>query len=165
MNIRRLEVSDAPLLHALRVAVDAESPGPLGPAAQRQRAVRLQQITLELAAQQGATFGAFLQDKLVGAASIAPTPSVPNWFGLFGVAVTSEFRGQKISRALVCECLAHAASSGAEGVTLVVSVPNPAAKSLYESLGFEVWNTSERAYVYEGTQYDELSMRRFLKRA
>jgi len=66
---------------------------------------------------------------------------------------------------LVTECLAYAGSKNAEGVTLDVNVPNPVAKALYDVLGFEVWNISERAYSYEGIQYDQLSMRKRLGEA
>jgi ribosomal protein S18 acetylase RimI-like enzyme len=163
MLVRRLQLSDAALVHTFRVGNDADSPGTLGCLRQREQALSLEQIALELSNQQFATYGAFIDSRLVGTASIAPIPFVPSWFGIFAVGVMPEFRGHKISRILVDRCLVFASSENAEGVTLIVNVPNPAAKSLYESFGFEVWNTAESAYVYEGIQYDELSMRKFIK--
>jgi ribosomal protein S18 acetylase RimI-like enzyme len=68
-----------------------------------------------------------MDDRLVGAASIAPTLLLPNWFSLFAVAVSGEFRRCGLSRPLVTECLAYAGSKNAEGVTLDVNVPNPVA--------------------------------------
>jgi ribosomal protein S18 acetylase RimI-like enzyme len=163
MLVRHLKIADAQLLETLRLAIDGDSPGTLGHPWQRKQTLLPEQIKLELSNQKFKTYGAFIQDRLVGAASIAPTLTVPNWFGLFAVGVIPEFRGRKISRILIELCLKHAVDSEAEGVVLEVNVPNPAAKSLYDSLGFEIWNTVENAYVFEGTQYSELSMRKFLK--
>lgn len=162
MIIRRVHVAEASLLHALRLEVDGKSSGPLGHPLQRQLATQEGEIKQQLADLGSFTVGAFMDDRLVGAASIAPTLSLPNWFGLFAVAVSGEFRGCRLGRPLVTGCLAYAGSKNAEGVTLEVNVPNPVAKALYDSLGFEVWNISERAYSYEGIQYDQLSMRKRL---
>ncbi len=153
------------MLHALRLEVDGSSSGPLGHPSQRQLATQEAEINRQLADLESFTVAAFMGDRLVGAASIAPTLLLPNWFSLFAVAVSSEFRGCGLSRPLVTECLAYAGSKNAEGVTLDVNVPNPVAKALYDVLGFEVWNISERAYSYEGIQYDQLSMRKRLGEA
>jgi ribosomal protein S18 acetylase RimI-like enzyme len=163
MLARRLKIAEAPLLQALRLVIDTDSPETMGYPWQRKQALLPEQITLELTNQKFAAYGAFIEDRLVGAACIGPTPDVPNWFGLFAVGVIPEFRGRKISRSLVDLCLAHATDSEAEGVILIVNVPNPAAKSLYDSLGFEIWNTPECTYIYEGIQYNQLIMRKFLK--
>jgi ribosomal protein S18 acetylase RimI-like enzyme len=163
MLVRKLKITDAPLLEALRLAIDADSPGTLGHPWQRKQALLPEQITLELTNQKFRVYGAFIKDRLIGTAAIAPTQTAPNWLGLFAVGVIPEFRGRKISRTLIELCLKHAVDSEAEGVVLEVNVPNPAAKSLYDSLGFEIWNANENAYVFEGTQYSELSMRKLLK--
>jgi ribosomal protein S18 acetylase RimI-like enzyme len=163
MLVRNLKIADAPLLEALRLAIDADSPGTLGHPRQRKQSILPEQITLELTNQRFRVYGAFIQDRLVGTAAIAPTPTVPNWLGLFAVGVIPEFRGRKISRILIDFCLTYAMDSEADGIILEVNVPNPAAKSLYDSLGFEIWHTVENAYVFKGIQYSELSMRKFLK--
>jgi ribosomal protein S18 acetylase RimI-like enzyme len=165
MLVRRLKLEDAPFLEKLRLAIDADSPETLGYPLQRKQVLLPEQITLELTNQKFAVYGAFVEGRLIGAASIGPVPTVHNWFGLFAVGVIPEFRGRKISRILVDLCLTHATDTEAEGVILEVNVPNPVAKSLYDSLGFEIWNIAECAYIYEGIQYDQLSMRKLLKNA
>jgi ribosomal protein S18 acetylase RimI-like enzyme len=143
----------------LRLEVDNCS---IGSPPERQQSVRVEYIDQELRRPLSASFGVFLQDTLVGTSFTAPTPDVPGWYALFSVAVRPNFRGKKLSRGLLQQCVEHAQSAGASGITLVVNVPNPEAKALYDSFGFEVWNTLEHAYVCQDVRYSQLTMRKFL---
>jgi ribosomal protein S18 acetylase RimI-like enzyme len=160
--IRRLIEQDAPQVSSVRSFVGKESPGPFG---YRQQNCDLWQVRQEFARSGYAAFGAFSSEHLVGVASIAITPAVPNWFGLFGVAVLPEHRGKGLSRKLVTECISYASAAGAEGITLDVYTPNPVAKALYDSLGFEVWGDCPIAYRHDGVPYTEVAMRMFLNRS
>jgi ribosomal protein S18 acetylase RimI-like enzyme len=72
---------------------------------------------------------------------------------VFGVYVAAEHRGKSIARQVMTELLRHArALPGLEQVGLSVAETQPAAKKLYESLGFQVWGREPRA-VKVGDKY------------
>jgi len=115
------------------------------------------------------TFGAFVDEMLVGAASLsrmpesAFDPDASDWYALSFVVVHPNARSRGVGRALVQQCLSRAIQLCATGVLLELNVPNPAARSLYESLGFEAWNVLEAAYQHDGQQFDQVSMRKRLR--
>ena len=141
MLIQRLRTIDAAQVLALRRAVEQANPGPLGTAKERALATNVEEVDRLLSRQDGATFGVFAEGVLVGAAYVAPASLSSTWFAVSAVTVHPDCRGRGIGRALVEACIAHAAAAAAEGVTLDVNFPNPAAKALYGRLGFEVWAT------------------------
>jgi ribosomal protein S18 acetylase RimI-like enzyme len=165
MLVRRLELKDAVDLQRLRSSVDLD--GTLGRPAERQRALTLENIESQLCAP-FVTLGAYSQEYLAGSASLSRMPECPfdaeatEWFGLSSIIVNPDFRGKGIGRTLVNECLSIVEQQGAKGVLLVVNLPNPAAKALYDSLGFETWNIYEGAYMHNGLRFDEVSMRKRL---
>jgi len=114
------------------------------------------------------TYGIFVDEQLVGSASMSRMPESPldpdlqNWFGLSAVIVHPDFRGLGLGRALVCKCLDRAEQQGGKGMLLEVNVPN-VAKALYDSLGFEAWNVYECSYQHNGVRVDTVSMRKWLR--
>ena len=165
MLLRRLERKNAVALQKLRSQADLDET--LGRPMERQRALTLEHIESQLCAP-FETLGAYSQNNLAGSASLSRMPECPfdadatEWFGLSSIIVHPDFRGKGIGRALVNECLSLIGQHGAKGVLLVVNLPNPAAKALYDSLGFEVWNTYEGAYLHNGQRFNEVSMRKRL---
>lgn len=91
-------------------------------------------------------------------------PDASNWYVLSFILVHPNLRSRGVGRALVQECLSRAIDLIAEGVLLELFVPNHAAKSLYESFGFETWSEITRAYQYKGTQFYQASMRKVFRR-
>ena len=168
MLIRRLALEDAVALQRLRSLADLD--GTLGRPAERQRALTLEQIERQLCAP-FETLGAFHLETMAGSASVSRMPECPfdeeatEWFGLSAVIVHPDFRGRGIGRALVNECLSLIVQQGAKGVLLEVNIPNPAAKSLCDSLGFETWNVYEGSFHHNGQRFDQVSMRRRLSGA
>ena len=168
MLIRQLSIQSASALQALRAAADVE--GTLGRPRERELALTLQHIESQLSAP-FETIGAFEGEELVGDASLSRMPMNPfdqeatEWFGVSSVIVHPDFRGQGIGRKLLEECLLRARQYNAKGMLLEVNVPNPAAKSLYDSLGFEVWNVFEGAFNHNGQRFDQISMRKLLSGA
>lgn len=164
MLIRQLGQDCIAEVLALRAIVDGE--GTLGRPGERKRALTAEFLEDQILPP-SETFGSFLDGTLVGTAAVRRMPECPwdadatSWFGIAAVLVYPDFRKRGIGRALVNECLARATQLGAKGVLLEVNVPNPA-RALYESLGFEVWNVFEGAYVHEGQSFDQLSMRKRL---
>lgn len=166
MLIRRLNLKNVIALQGLRALADAD--GTLGRPAERKLALTTEHIEQQLQSP-FETFGAFVDEMLVGSASLsrmpesAFDPDASDWYALSFVVVHPNARSQGIGRALVQECLSRAMQLSAAGVLLELNVPNPAAKSLYESLGFEAWNVFEAAYKHNGQQFDQVSMRKKLR--
>lgn len=166
MLIRLLNVKDVVALQQLRAVADAD--GTLGRPAERKLALTPEHIEQQLQSP-FETFGAFFDEMLVGAASLSRMPEsafdadASDWYALSFVVIHPSARSKGIGRALVQHCLSRAMQLCASGVLLEVNVPNPAAKSLYESLGFEAWNVFEAAYQHDGQQFDQVSMRKKLR--
>jgi len=165
MQIRQLNLEDAPALQSLRRIADVD--GTLGRPVERQRALTLECIEQQLRPP-FETLGYFIGEDMVGSASLSRMPECPidpeatDWFGLSSVIVHPDFRGRGIGRALLDECISRASKHGAKGMLLVVNVPNPGAVALYESFRFETWSTYEGAYEHNGQRIDQLSMRKWL---
>ena len=168
MLIRRLALEDAVALQSLRGLVDLN--GALGRPAERQLALTIEHIRGQLIASIE-TIGGFIERSLVGSASLSRMPECifdaesTEWFGLSAIIVHPNFRGRGVGRALLNECLSRAAQHKAKGMLLELYVPNPAAKALYESLGFEAWNVFEGDFHYNNQRYDKVSMRKRLSGA
>jgi ribosomal protein S18 acetylase RimI-like enzyme len=163
IDIRPLNRHDMLSIQSLRTAASMD--GTLGDQRERERGLTLEQIEQQLQ-MPFVTFGAFIDARLSGVASISLMPDNPldpdgqNWYALSGVLVADQQRGQGIGRKLVEKSLSYAIEHGADGILLEVNVPNLAAKFLYESLGFEVWNVLENAYKYKDVSFNQVSMRK-----
>lgn len=105
------------------------------------------------------TFGAFLDGRLVGVASLARDEvheKMRHRVTIVGVFVTPPARGRGLARALLQACIAHARTM--EDVTMVdlsVGHTQPGARRLYESLGFVFWGREPRALRVAGEYIDE----------
>lgn len=81
---------------------------------------------------------------LIAMAGIARSTRIkhPHLANIWGVYTTPTFRRRGLSRAILTACIDHArAWPGVERISLSVSDRTPAARSLYESLGFITWGT------------------------
>ncbi|MFZ1916341.1 MAG: GNAT family N-acetyltransferase [Terriglobales bacterium] len=99
--------------------------------------------------------GAFVNGKLAGIAGFyRQTGEKTRHKGhVFGVYVAAEHRGKSIARQAMAELLRQTKRlPGLEQVDLSVAGTQPAAKKLYESLGFQVWGREPRA-VKVGSKY------------
>ena len=160
MLVRLLSSDCAVALRHLRSLVDAE--GTLGTPVERERALRPESIEAQLR-HPYETYGAFVGEVLVGAASLSQMPDCPidpdreDWYALSDVFVHPSFRGHGIGTALVKACICSAQKNGANGMLLIVNVPNPA-KALYEALGF-VAGEVVGAYEHARQRRDQVQMR------
>lgn len=100
------------------------------------------------------------QGKLIGMTGIARGRSQKTkhsaW--IWGVYVTSEWRGVRIAGELINSCLAWAIARSVVIVKLGVSATNQPAIRCYERCGFATYGAEPRAIFYEGTYHDELLM-------
>lgn len=78
---------------------------------------------------------------------------------LWGVYVAPEARGAGLGRAVTEAAIGLARGwAGEEWVQLGVSAEAPAARALYERLGFRVWGREPEAMVIDGRRIDELHL-------
>lgn len=80
---------------------------------------------------------------------------------LQGLGVDPDERRNGIGRALVLAALDLARSRGARKVCLRVLSTNPAARALYQSLGFTVEGVLVREFLLDGQYVDDILMARF----
>lgn len=160
--IRLLNAEHSSVLLGLRNSANLDVT--LGSIAERLRTQTPEQIAIELCPPYQ-TVGAFIGENLLGSASLSRMLRSPfdsdatQWFAISGVIVHPTFRKKGIGNKLLQYCLFQAREQHAKGLLLEVNVPNPSAKKLYESFGFENWNTHENAYIHDGQKFDRISMR------
>ena len=117
------------------------------------------------------TYGARAGTTLIGAATMSPIEGDTSdaddgpWIGLSSVIVAAPYRGQGVGRALVQACIDRATERGFVGMLLEVNEPNPAARHLYDTLGFTVWSGPSLLYEIDGTEFYRVSMKKMLQGA
>jgi len=79
-----------------------------------------------------------------------------------GLAITKEFRGLGVGKALIKEMLSYAEKKGVEKVWLSVFSTNNAAIRLYQKFGFVVEGVRKKQFKINNTYVDELLMAKFL---
>lgn len=106
-------------------------------------------------------FAAFDGERLVGVTGALVEPKVKRRHALYvwGVYVAPTHRRRGIARRLLADVLSMArALPDVRQIDLGVSAEAPAARALYESLGFEAWGREPSALLVDGKLYDELHM-------
>jgi RimJ/RimL family protein N-acetyltransferase len=161
-SIRRLTSTDAALYRhirlealranpeALRSAVEAEEPQPLGWFADRLEA--------------STVLGLFRDAQLVGVAGFAIQQGYKRAHKalLWGMYVRPSARKTGAGRRLV-EAVVELARQSAELIQLTVVQDNAAARRLYASLGFVEFGLEKNALKYNGRYYDEVLMAKDLR--
>jgi ribosomal protein S18 acetylase RimI-like enzyme len=161
MDIRRLTSSDAASYRQLRLEALQREPHAFTESAAEHESMTLEAIESRLgsgSSDDNFVLGAFIDRQLIGMAGFfrRQGEKIRHRGEIWGVYVAAECRGKGIGRALLGELIGLLESQpGIEQVALGVSSQNPAARSLYESLGFEVYGCEKRALKIGGTYVDE----------
>ncbi|MEY2931854.1 MAG: hypothetical protein RL033_2603 [Pseudomonadota bacterium] len=155
--VRRLEPDDAPAYVELRAQMLAQEPLAFLASPGDDRASLVEFVRERVANAESAIFGAWAP-RLVGAVGIYrhAGPKIAHKIGVWGTFVLPELRGQGLGRALMQHAIAHARSlPDVLQIALSVSDTQPAARRLYESLGFRVWGSEPLALRHEGRAVTE----------
>jgi RimJ/RimL family protein N-acetyltransferase len=159
LNVRFLTPADADAYWHLRLEALEREPRAFGTSAEEHRGTTMADAATRLGGSDTWVVGVFAEGRLRGMAGLAREArrKTRHKAGVWGVYLAPELRGRGIGRQLLNALIAHARTlSGVERLTLAVTVGQPAAQSLYRTVGFVPWGT-ERAALKVGDEYlDEI---------
>jgi ribosomal protein S18 acetylase RimI-like enzyme len=157
MFIRRVTEDEAEALWALRIRAVSEHPRHFGSSAEEDAALPIDEVRRRIAA--APILGAFDDSgSIVAMAGIyLDSRQKQRHRGhVWGVYVAPEVRGRGVGRRLMLAIIdAARALRAVELLQLTVSTPAIEALALYESLGFRIYGTEERALKIDGEYVDE----------
>ncbi len=159
MEIRRLTDLDAESYQQLRHEALKREPHAFTESVAEHQAMTLETIRNRLVSvEDNFVLGAFIDRQLIGTAGFFRRrgEKIRHRGGIWGVYVSEECRRKGVGRALLAELIGLVRLlPGIEQVALAVSRQNAGAKSLYESLGFEVYGCERRALKIGSEYVDE----------
>jgi len=158
VDIRRLDVSDAPAFVKLRAEALEEEPLSFGASPSDDVGLKLDSVRTFLSDREGqAVFGQVDGPDLRGTVGLFRFGKVKvrHKAGIWGMYVQPELRNQGIGRALLLAAVDHATQWGVEQLHLSVTEASPAARHLYEAAGFRAWGRDSRSLCWNGQFVDE----------
>jgi RimJ/RimL family protein N-acetyltransferase len=162
-TIRMLGPDDATAYRAVRRRALIEHPEAFSGTLQEFEQRTLEEIAIMLATPtpQRCTFGAFVEQQMVGLAAYGrpDNDKLRHRAGLYQMYVAPECRGMGLGRQLVDAVIEHAArQDGLEELYLNVTVGNVRAELLYRRCGFEPKFVDSHHMKIDDTYYDVLWM-------
>ena len=159
MNIRLLTETDAAAFQSIRLRSLQEHPEAFGASWEEEQSRSMEEVAAQLRNNPPNiyTFGAFVDDELVGIVSLHRfvRPKVRHKAMLGGTYVVPEARGNKIGGALLGATIAHARTmNGVQDISLAVTVGNNSARNLYMAAGFVPWGIQPRYINVNGQFFD-----------
>ncbi|WP_394121712.1 GNAT family N-acetyltransferase [Planococcus donghaensis] len=165
MEIRKLNVTDAPAYYDLRIEALRDSPDSF--ATRLEDAIRrpVEKTAENLALDNAVTYGAFTDGALCGNVTLVRnrTPKLDHRASVVAVYVTPGQRGNGIAWRLMQELLRFAENwEGLERLDLMVASENQPAIALYEGLGFEKYGIEIKSMKTSEKYIDENLMVKFI---
>ncbi|HEV2148803.1 MAG TPA: GNAT family N-acetyltransferase [Longimicrobiaceae bacterium] len=156
-QIRVLDAGDAPVYVELRLRALREHPEAFATSYEEERARSLAEAARKVApGPEHVTLGAFDGDRLVGMATLVRPgkAKMRHRASIAAMYVAPEAQGRGLGRALLDRALAVAGEWGVSEVSLMVTVGNDAARSLYAGAGFVPYGVEPRSLCVEGRFHD-----------
>jgi ribosomal protein S18 acetylase RimI-like enzyme len=161
MQIRRLQLTDAPLYRAFRLRGLREHPDAFTSSFEEENARPLADTEARLAAAGSEKlWGAFIDGELAGMVGLSHETRIKNRHKacLVGMYVAGEFSGRGLGRALVDAVLKDARACGVELLVLTVTDSNRAACALYTRAGFSAFGIEPDAIRVDGVSFGKQHM-------
>ena len=166
LQIRRLEVSDAPVYRAFRLRVLHEYAEAFTSSFEEESIKLLLDTEKRLrAVETSKLWGVFASGQLAGMVGLNLEMSLKNRHKglLVSMYVAPEYAGRGLGCLLVDAVLHDVVACGLEGVLLTVTDSNQAAIALYQKCGFTVFGTEPDAIRVNGASFGKIHMYRSLK--
>jgi len=153
MNIRLLNETDAAGFQTVRLRFLREHPEAFGASWEEERRRSTEDVAAQLRDNLPNifTFGAFVENNLIGIVSLQHfvRPKVRHRAIVGGMYVVLEARGQGVGEALLDAVIKQARSlDSVQDVSLVVTVGNSSARTLYIAAGFVAWASSRATSMW-----------------
>ena len=160
--IRQSNMADASNFRELRLEALLDSPTAFSMDYQRAHNYpsKYWEDTLAMDDHESAIFFAECGQRLIGMTGIARgrSPKTCHGADIWGVYVTSQWRGLHIAEELIRSCWEWAKAREIVILRLAVVATNQSAVRCYERCGFVSYGREPRSLFYEGTYYDEYLM-------
>ena len=160
MLVRKLTEEDAEALWKLRLRALTDNPEAFAATYEETLASGRERLVAGLRQEEAFYIGAFERD-LIGMVFFRRDEGRKNRHKgrILSMYVQPESRGQGVGRALLQEAIAQAKQLvGVEQLHLFVVTTNTAARSLYRSMGFEVYGIIQKALKLDEQYWDEEMM-------
>lgn len=160
MNVRQLQIEDADAYRALRAEGLRLEPKSFLSSPGDDRFEAPGAAEESIAGPHSAIFGSFESVRLVSSVGVLQNtrPKIAHMAEIVGVYTTPDARGKGHSRACMTAAIIWARARHVRAIRLGVSVDTPAARALYESLGFVAWGTEPESMLVDGVYHDEIYM-------
>lgn len=158
ISIRVLNSKDAEQFQRLRLHGLQAAPEAFGSSYEEEADLDMAEIRCRLDALPNAVFGAFAEGELIGVAGFAANSKTKQKHKglLWGVYVDERWRGHQLGKRLTLAVIDYARNH-VDTLHATVMAANITARTLYLSLGFEVFGVEKDALRIDGKSYtDEL---------
>lgn len=165
MEIRKLTTEDAESYYELRIEALRNDPDAFATRLEDALKRPVEETEKNLSSAEAVTFGAFIENKLVGNVTLRreAIPKMNHRASVVAVYVTPHARGKGVAGRLMDKLISYAENwRGLEQLHLMVVTENEKAKSLYIRHGFEIYGTELRSMKTEEKYIDEDLMVKFL---